>query len=70
MTNNTNGQQQQDGSPIPGVDAITAVGSAFTTLTNPGTWIRVGLFGVALVLLIIGMMVIATGMDKKASAES
>jgi hypothetical protein len=34
---------------------------AFTTLTNPTTWVRVGLFGVALVLLIVGFSIAATG---------
>jgi hypothetical protein len=34
---------------------------AFSTLTNPTTWVRVGLFAVALVLLIIGFSIAATG---------
>jgi len=34
---------------------------AFTTLSKPETWVRVGLFFVALVFLIIGMMVLMSG---------
>jgi hypothetical protein len=60
-TNNTNSSSgQSSGSPIPGVDGLTAIGNAFTTLTSPSTWVRVGLFGVALVFLIIGFMVVAS----------
>ncbi len=40
---------------------IGALLKAFTTLTSPTTWVRVGLFGVALVFLIIGMMVLMSG---------
>jgi hypothetical protein len=43
------------------MDQINAFVSAFQTLTNPTTWVRVGLFMVAIVFLIIGMMVLASG---------
>lgn len=50
-------------SPIPGVDGITALASAFTTLTSADTWVRVGLFGAALVILIVGFAVLVSGTD-------
>jgi hypothetical protein len=40
---------------------VSALLQAFQTLTSPNTWVRVGLFGVALIFLIIGMMILASG---------
>jgi hypothetical protein len=43
---------------IPGLSGLI---QAFQTLTSPSTWVHVGLFAVALVFLIIGMMVLVSG---------
>lgn len=43
------------------MDTLSALAAALTTLTNPSTWVRVGLFAVALVLVIIGFSIAATG---------
>lgn len=42
---------------VPGLSGVV---QAFQTLTSPSTWVRVGLFAFALVLLIIGMMVLVS----------
>jgi hypothetical protein len=43
------------------VSTLGNISQAFTTLTKPDTWIRVGLFAFAIVLLIVGMMVLGLG---------
>lgn len=47
---------------VPGLSGLV---NAFSTLTSPSTWVHVGLFAVALVFLIIGMMVLATGDEQQ-----
>jgi hypothetical protein len=38
---------------------------AFNTLTSPSSWVRIGLFMLALVFVIVGFMVISSGGEVK-----
>lgn len=42
---------------IPGLSGMI---DAFQTLTSPGTWVRVGLFAFALMLVIIGFLILSS----------
>lgn len=44
-------------SPFQG---LVSLGANWNTLTSPSTWVRVGLFAFALVLLIVGFLVVSS----------
>ncbi len=54
---------------ITGSQGLQGIISAFQTLTSPETWVRVGLFSVALVFLIIGMMILVSHEQGTASTN-
>ena len=53
--------QAAQGAAQAGIPGLSGLVQAFQTLTSPSTWVHVGLFAFALVLLIIGMMVLVSG---------
>lgn len=51
------------GAPVlqTGIDATSALTSAFTVFTSAGTWTRIGIFTIAMILVIVGFFVIIPG---------
>jgi hypothetical protein len=58
VNNNNSGQQIMQNIQNSGLGQII---SAFNAITSPSTWVHVGLFGLALVFVIVGFMVITNG---------
>lgn len=53
--------------PLIPTDPLAALSSAFQVLTSPGTWIKVGVFLLALLLLIVGFLILVHGNEGAAS---
>lgn len=53
---------------IPNItDPIAALSSAFQVLTSPGTWVKIGVFLLALLVLIVGFLILIHGNEGAAS---
>lgn len=59
---------QAIGNTLP--DPLQGLAQFLATITNPGTWIRVGLFMMALLLVIVGFLIIIHGNEATAGGVS